>query len=356
MGNREFQQTVAKAVIERVTNLPLQKVRYEISSLMRNYFSFVFSITTSSESDVSTFFVKIPKEDLRQSSNKIAPLSKTDLSLAEEEVNSLRLLADQWQSEDLAVSWVNLRDYLPWYNAIVTDAVGGKEALELFRKWDLSRRIGFRKGHKNLIDAMSRLGKSLGRFHQANSTASVFKFSELMPKLKHYCIKLESITGNSKPGQIIEKLNALQSLKIDTIHVPTLKGIDIRNILVNKDNGLYLLDPGKVKYTYCEADLARFVMTYRILYWGSSLFFLGLQPDPKAEESFLDSYYAINRSLDIKLFRIFMIKEQLKHWHTALTSLAMRPWSKLLREVVAATYVNPYYIKQLSCELKTVTK
>jgi hypothetical protein len=172
--------------------------------------------------------------------------------------------------------------------------------------------------------------------------------------LEGYCRKLEASVRSPWPHYAIQALAARADLEIAAKEVTTLKGIDIRNVLMGERDKLFLLDPGRMKRTCREADLARFIMTYRILYWGSGWFFLRLRPDLQGEEQFLQAYYSNSAPPSPKLLGIYLIKEQLKHWHTATESLRLRRWAKPLKGLIQSTYINPYYSRQLAVELKTL--
>ena len=267
---------------------------------------------------------------------------------------SLRMLCDQWHSEDIGVSWVRLREYFPQYNAIVTDAVAGTDAFSVFRRLDMRRRFGSKRDGIRLREAMTRLGAALGRFHQGNSRNTVFHVNEAIPKLERYCHELSASVRSPRPRQVIQALKSIRDMDIEAIEVPTLKGIDIRNVLMDEKDKLFLFDPGRMKRICREADLARFIMTYRILYWGSGLFLVGLRPDSKAEDAFLEAYYSYSAPPLPKLLSLFLIKEQLKHWHTAIDSLWSLPWPMPLKWLVAVIYVNPFYNRQMAVELRNV--
>jgi aminoglycoside phosphotransferase (APT) family kinase protein len=135
--------------------------------------------------------------------------------------------------------------------------------------------------------------------------------------------------------------------------VPTLKGIDIRNILIDQDDKVSILDPGRLKLASREADLSRFIMTYRILYWGSRLF-LFIDPDKDAEKAFLKAYYDNSFPASGNVLHFYLIKEQLKHWYTAHESLEMHSYPAVVKRLLAGIYVNPYYIRQLTAELEKI--
>lgn len=352
--NKTVQLSLARLVVEEITGHPFDKANAVVGPLVTNYFSFIFSIETHTSLNKQKLFVKIPKEDLRKGSKAILPISSADRRMAEEEVLSLSTLRDQWHSADTGESWIRLRGFFPQYNAIVTDAVQGDDAFSVFRRLDLRRRLGLKKDCLRLQGAMTRLGSALGRFHQRNSQHTVFRIDEAIPKLVRYCHDLELSTRSPLPSRIIQALSSIDGLEIEALEVSTLKGIDIRNVLMDKQDRMFLMDPGRIKRTYREADLARFIMTYRILYWGSGLFLLGLRPDSQAEEAFLDAYYSNSTPPSPKLLSLFLIKEQLKHWHTALNSLQMLQWPLALKRIISSIYVNPFYERQLTKELKKV--
>lgn len=349
--NEAIQQALARLVVEEITGQPFDKVNATFGPLMTNYFSFVFTVQVMNGQKPYKVFVKIPKEDLRCGPKEILPVTYADRTMAEGEVNSLQTLAANWSSEDAGVSWVRLRGFIPEYNAIVTDAVDATDALDKFRQMDLRRRAGYRADAPRLRGLMARLGDSLGLFHKRSVQDMVFRLDEALPKFDRYCRELAKVVRGSMPEHVMGTLRCMAGFEIGALQVPTLKGIDIRNVLMDGKDSLFLLDPGPIKRTCREADLARFIMTYRILYWGSKLFLLGLRPDKQAEEAFLKAYYAHTAPPDQKLLSLYLIKEYLKHWYTAIQSLELRPWPNPLKPMVAAIYFNRYYSRQLAAEL-----
>ena len=49
-----------------------------------------------------------------------------------------------------------------------------------------------------------------------------------------------------------------------------------------------------------------------------------------------------------------MLKEQLKHWHTALDSLDRLQWPSIIKDLVKKIYVNPFYVRQVSSQLDLI--
>jgi hypothetical protein len=130
----------------------------------------------------------------------------------------------------------------------------------------------------------------------------------------------------------------------------TLKGLDLRNVLINKEGRVYLLDPGKMSEDIGEADLARFIVTCRILYWGGVLFFLRLTPEQSYEQRFIKGYYGSDKRSGT-LLRIMIIKELLKQWRWAHMNLRFKHWPKPLKQILEKAYINPFYRREVMSEL-----
>ena len=325
-----------------------------VSDISINYFSFVFSIDMDVSGDSKRFFVKIPKENLQIREKTILPITAGDRKMAEAEIDSLKELENSWKSDDLKVYWIRLKTIDYDYNAIVTEAVYGAELLDSFRKWDLFRRIGKNKNEGYLISTMSRLGMALGRFHNIHAKKGEFIIDNERGKVNKYCLELKSCMSESLERRIRKATDRIFDHKNLVTFVFCLKGIDLRNVLINDEKDLFFLDPGGLKDSCFEADLARFIMTYRILYWGSKLFFLRLTPSKNAENAFYKAYYETTNQSPSVLQQFYLIKEQLKHWHTAVISLKLLKIPNILKWAVEKTFINPYYVSQIKIELNKI--
>ena len=355
-SNADVILAVSRLVADKLIPAPRGGVAPLIGSLRTNYFSFTFSVDRVTREGCSGVFVKIPKVDLRCADPTIFPILPEDRSMAEEEVRSLRILGDSWRADDLRVRWVALREYLPEYNAIVTDRVCAGEAFRVFRRLDLRRRLGVARDSYWLRDIMARMGTALARFHQRNAKKTRFRAADEIPKLERYCRDLSLLSRSALPDRVANAIRGVASYETDGLQVTTLKGIDIRNVLLDEKYSVFLLDPGRMKTAFREADLARFLMTYRILFWGSPLFALGIRPDAGAEAAFLEAYYANSEPASKWLLSFFLLKEQLKHWHTAFDSLNKKPWPAAARRLIAMVYIEPFYIRQLTNELRQLIR
>lgn len=319
--------------------------------LRANYFSFGMPIEASHQGRSRRVFVKVPKDDLRRRGPDVLPLSDRDRQLGDEEYRSLVFLAEHWPGADLGVSFVRPFGFLDMYNAIVTDRVEARDGCALLRRWDLARRSGHATSRRRIRDIMARLGQALRRFHDRFTDERPFDGPRLAAKLRRYAAEL---AGRTRQRSLLDRVRAAAD-RIACADLPgretwTLKGIDIRNVFVGEDDRIVILDPGRMKRAVAEADLARFLVTYRILWWGSPLFLLGLRPDPEGETAFLRAYYG-EPDRDGLLLHAQFVKELLKHWHTAHDSLSLKLWSGAAKRMLGSAVVDSYYTRQLRREL-----
>jgi len=330
--------------------------QFTIGVLSCNYYSFTFSMDINTSKGHKHIFVKIPKAHMRGTSPKILPITTEDRVLAKDEETSLRFLSDKWDGIKQEVSWVKIYGIVPEYNAIVTKQVFATDVINIFRRIDKKRRFGLKKDLSRLESIMKRLGGSIGHFHQANSKTSIFKLSDELQKIKYYCQELCSVTGSIWPERIMQKLQSMKDMEIETTKLPTFKGIDIRNVLIDYNDSLFILDPGKTKLAFREIDLARLISTYQLLHWGSFWLILLRKPHSYAESVFMNAYCEEGQDVSHRLLNLYLLKEYLKHWHNIIDYVEKTKWPRIIKKLVLLIYVNPFFSYLLKDEWSNLFK
>lgn len=312
-------------------------------------FSSVFSIDWRANAQRRGIFAKIPTVALRK--HQVGLITPADRSFAAAEYDSLVRLSQVWDGADLGVSFVKPLAYLSSYNAIVTQRAYAKEFFALFRRRDLYCRGREPEANDQVRGCLNRLGRALARFHQVCGDEGPFEVEATEKKIRSYLDRLQELkVDRLLLSQVSRDLEPLRGRKSLTRLTDNIKGLDVRNILIDSENQLFLLDPGKLKRDYQEADLARFLVTCRILYWGSLWFFLRLTPHRIYEQSFLQGYYGRERPTWV--LTLFTIKELLKHWLMAHVALGLSRWPQPLKAGVKRTYIDPFYHQQIRVELR----
>ena len=318
-----------------------------------NYFSVCFRVDVGGGEKSRRLYVKIPKVDLYAKDRKdIFPLTEADRSLAEAEYESLLCVSQYWRSDSTGVSFAKPVCLLKEYNAIVIERVYGNDFFWSFRVWDLLGRIGVEKYTNSVHKLLFNFGAALSGFHKTWVEEGTFGAEKTIGKIDNYrTLFIPRGEKDSFLNNIVKRLSTIKDYTVNAHSTRTLKGLDIRNILIDKGGLLRILDPGKMKRDCIEADLARFLVTCRILYWGSMLFFLRITPGRIYEESFLNGYSTGELKYEPILLRLLIIKELCKHWHMAYEALRSKTWPSTLKRFVAHSYMDPFYKKQIGAEM-----
>lgn len=293
-------------------------------------------------------YIKIPKDSIAR--NRILPVSEGAARLAREEYESLLHLNAHWQADDLDVSFVTPLGFFPEYNAIVTERAYAAPLLSPFRRTDLLRRFGVGNVEDQVHGALRRFGQALARYHDTSAKPAGWKGDDFLPKLRSIVAELAGLGLAADPRERLTRAFAeIAHLAGDGETTLTIKGLDVRNLLM-ADGRVHVLDPGMSRTEYREADLARFLMTIRILWWGSPMFALGFTPHESYADQFLAGYdYRAGKPG--ALLSLLLLKELLKTWRMAYHALAGKGWPAPVKHLVRAIYIDPFFNRHLKREI-----
>ena len=212
-------------------------------------------------------YVKIPKTILYNKQNPgFMPLSRDDINLAKDEYRSLVYLTKYWNNVNTQVRFVKPLAFIKEFNAIITGRIYAEHFFKLFRKYDIQRKLLISKADP-VSASMTKLGKALARFHNMSSEDTIFKTENILCKMNKYLIELKGYGVDPEYlDKAIKKFRNCEGFTSPTKTAINLKGFDVRQVFIDNSEYLYLLDPGKMKDGYREVDLARFIVTCRILY------------------------------------------------------------------------------------------
>ena len=341
ISNKQSNQRIQKQIFDLVSESFFNgsKDPIKCSKLIINDFSSCFYI----ENNEREVYVKIPKQN--KSKNTIISHSLEDQALAKNEYESLLFLNKNWIDGD--VSFVNVLGYNNNFNSIFTEKFNGKEFWELVRNSDFKKKVGFDTKVGQVPNFLEKIGKAHNS-HQNNNIEEekLFNWDPFIQKIK----KLENKLGNSLKKDISQELDKniklTKHIELQSFTTKTLKGFDIRNILYKNNGEIKILDPGKFKIDFRQVDIARFLVTLRIIYWGSLGFFINLVPSIDLENSFLNNYNL--DSENHSALKFIIIKELLRHWVTAERVLSEKNWNIYFKIFMKNYYITPFYTAQLN--------
>jgi hypothetical protein len=332
---------VVEELAPRVLELlgwPAREAR--VGPLTRNDFSACFWIDrTQGSTPVDGVYVKLPKMRLIfDRGDAILPLAPSDHLAAQHEYESLAYLDDVLTAAP--VRFVRPRGFLDDVGAVITERIRGADAFHDLREWDRRATRGDAGARARIASTMRGIGESVALFHQADASPSQVDMGAHAAKLRRI---IDDLEGFGVRSQALQRVRATLDRRHDapaTMATPALKGIDVRNLLWTQQGGAVFLDPGAMKRSVREADIARFLFTYEILYWGAPSFLLGATPRPEGAQAFLEGYgyQGAPRALTW-----FMLKEALKHWRMAYVAVQVKSWPAPMKRVLERAYIDRFY-------------
>ena len=314
-----------------------------------NSFSICFWVDLDGPEGEDSIYVKIPKIIFYdQTKEDLNEISEDDRVLAVNEVNSLNYLRDFWDVS-FGVQFVENLGYLKKYNAIVTKRIKADFLFKKVRSHDKFGRLRD-EGVGSVENALSNFGASLRSFHSINVEATKFCVDDLELKFKKYLDVLGQHGVRSSSLAFLKKyLAEFRGYSCGSSSVHNLKGIDIRQIFI-KSGELHIIDPGKMSTGFAEVDIARFIVTCRILYWGTPSIIRRICPSMRYEKAFLDGYYGSD-DRPKEMIKLLIVKEILKHWKMAHVSLSKRKWNAYVKYFLKKIYIDSFYFKLVTDEL-----
>lgn len=353
LSNQHVYNDLTKIVADRFLKRDaFTKIEY--SPLEINDFSICIGIDVVNGQNQRGVYIKIPKCDLyKKKKTEILPITKDDKKLADEEYRSLCHLSESWDGSEVLVNFVEVIGFIERYNAIVTSKIYANYLLKVFRKSDLLEKFRICAYNDKMHSVMQRLGTALKRFHLKYMKNTKFCADNAINKTIHYCSKIKYFGVNKLyVDSIMNRILKFSGYSETTQTTKTLKGLDIRNLFIDQQEAIFILDPGKMKDDFKEADLARLIVTCKIVYWGSLYLFLRLVPDSSYEDNFFTGYYGSDVLKNNKILRILIVKELVKHWYLAHVALQLKTWPNPLKKMLRIWYIDSFYKRQLEIEIR----
>ena len=290
------------------------------------YFSSLIYFTTAADSErPGRFLAKFPKATRRRGYSSLPPRTPEDIELAAHEYRAFQALSRDWPLGETA--FVEPRFFDPSTGLLVFDHLEGHDVYGRA----LPRRLFWRRtSPPGFTSTLRSLGRALGQYHVRTARRVSYKFDDLLGKLdqggRQVNVALPAWAGQRESREV---------------HVvPGIKGFEVRNAR-KEGNKIWLYDPGRLRDEPAEADVARFLVSLRMLGWGTPYFPLPL-PTSYLEDTFVASYCE-QRSLDEAALALLLLREVLWNWREALEVLAARELPSLARSLLGRLYVEPSF-------------
>ena len=337
--------SIWKTIYEKAISLEKTKSHLILDSVKKGTplvldFSFVQSIEASNGNGI---YIKIPKTSITKTDP--TQTDNSDRVLATNEYKSLVHLQSNWKTTQTA-QYITPLGFFPEHNAIITARFKGLDFYQEVVKSDISYKISLGTIKFKYADLFEQIGIALKDFHENEIEEDIFDKQKFTEKLRNISNVISKNQANTNfLSSLLKKLENAQ-YPSRTSFTYTIKGLDLRNILISEDRKLGFLDPGKLKREPVNADTARFITTCLILYWGKLPFFIKWLPNKTILDRFNKGYF--KQSTVDRLTQFHIIKELLKHWKMAYHATDLKKWPKPLKSVIKKFYIDRFYKKILT--------
>jgi len=350
--NVDIDDVLLRVQQELSGNSKYQEIK-DHGSLEVNCYSMTLWVDFNGSNGPSSVYIKFPKIIFYDKNKaKIISFSEKDRRLSQDEFKSLTYLSQHWD-RDQGISFVNPLGFVKKYNAIITERIKNYFFFKYYRKNNLYSKLTCNTDDR-ISEYMYKMGKSLRAFHNHNFQASLFNYNTLKPKIETYIKILLNYKVNGNYLENTRRVLLDLEFQCPAQLVYNLKGIDVRQIFIDEENHkLHIIDPGKITLGYAENDLARYIVTTRILYWGTLGVFMHLKPSSIFENNFLTGYYG-NDSNSRTMLSFIIVKELFKHWIMAHNSLKYRIFNKKGNSFLSKWYIDRFYINLMNEELSRI--
>jgi len=358
------------ATNDQILDLVISRIQDNLSSYFRgldcdtidivrgplaiDYWSFTFSVDiVTSTFEKKGVYIKIPRKNWND--KRIINAIRDPEARRAGELEYHNLLRLHYFTSGLPEDYNSIRplDYLADVNAILTEKVYGNNLIAICRNEDLRRLLLGGRGNNPSEGLLYKCGRWLRYFHEGFSSKAEARFSskEVINKIMAYSQKIkQTCTNYTRLEGLLARFVNLD-VEGESFIAPTLEGFEIWNIIV--ENGkIYLLDPGEIGEGPILEDIAHFLVSLEILYWGMAWFLLKLKPRQTYVVSFLQGYFE-DDPLPDQLLRCFIIKELFRQWHDAHIVLEeAKSYPKLLDWFLRRFYIDDFYFQEITRHLR----
>jgi hypothetical protein len=206
-------------------------------------------------------------------------------------------------------------DYLPERGAILTERVEGAELSALLRHSHRAVEQG------NLVGAC---GRFLCAYHKAlgQPTWSTDLAPTFMERCQLYLTRLQDYgVGKARAQHLLTEFErGAARLKGGIATCLTFDDYSVRNIIVQEGNRLFIIEATQPRTKAIYDDLAQFLTSLTMLFWGSPWFFVGRGLRPRLHQQFLSGYFS--HHVPLELIALFYAKQLCFTWLRSLDSLA----------------------------------
>jgi hypothetical protein len=293
----------------------------------RYFSSFIIFSIGSANGTARQLVAKFPKVARSRGHQQLPGRLPEDLELSALEYQAFRGLATTWP-----------KDYSEFVQPLFFDQSTGLLVFPYIAGEDLyvsslARDLVFKKLPIRFVDDVAKLGAALGAYHTRLQKPGEFPLDKVVARIEK--------AGHEFDAPLPRWLRDERSRPASV--VAGIRGFEVRNARRSADR-IWLFDPGRLREEPAEADIARFLVSLKLLTWGTVLFALPVSTRD-VEQAFLRAYNE-QRQLDPVLLRLFTLRELSWNWTECVEVIKLKRLPATAQHILTTGYVHPGFRRQ----------
>ena len=291
-------------------------------------------------------FVKIPKADRYQTDVALVVKDSRALESAITEFEGFEQLhrIGNWP---VGCASVRPLEYVSSFNSILTEYVPSED---LFRQCRRAAVLGMGQAAGAVHLSLRRCGAWLRHFQRAHEDCAprLFDSGELLADIRDWATEIKDLC--IRPALVDSVLDRLvhHPWRKELATARTCEGFEVRNIIVDASGTIRLVDPGKLSLSSGLKDVAHFLASLTMLYWGTPALWLGVLLSRPYRQAFLDGWGQQDNTADPAVIAWFETWEWFRQWLEAYRVVAQKPYSATVRRLLRAGYVDAFFLNRIA--------
>lgn len=310
-----------------------------------DYWSISYRVTFPERS----LFVKIPKVDMCQADLSLIVADPGAQESARTEFDGFSQIYGirDWPKGCAAVRPL---EYVPSFNSIITEFVPSNDLFRQCRHAAIGGGLAVVPSSGSVPISLGRCGAWLRHFQRAHECEGTVRVSseQLLVEMENWARQIQCLC--IRPRKLDALLARLErsrwSHEIDTAR--TCEGFEVRNIIVDPHGTVRLVDPGRISWGSGLEDVAHFLVSLTMLFWGTSRLWLGIPMSRPYRHAFLNGWAPRDRRPKPSTLAWFETRELFRQWLEAYRVLSRKPYPRTLGRFLRAVYVDAFFLNRIT--------
>jgi hypothetical protein len=292
-------------------------------------------------------FIKIPKMKWYETDISSILLDPSSRQSAQTEFDGFTRIHSIKNWPD-GCSTVRPLAYIEEFNALCTEFTPSQDLFRQCRKAG-PQLFPLSASSQRVHASLRRCGEWLKHFQGSQETPAQINVSsrQLLEDILGWTAEIEGLC--ICPRQLRALLGRLEqnSWSQEMPRFRSCEGFEVRNIIVDEGGTVRLVDPGNLSLSSGLEDVAHFLVSLTMLYWGTPMLWMGIPVAQPYRRSFMEGWMQNSPGVSPSILAWFETRELFRQWLEAYKVLEIKPYPHILRKFLRFAYVDAFFLNRI---------